>query len=160
MMESSRDGVLYYSRILKFEKAKKVFKKVFERFYVFKYCPFLSTVVLLKRTTFENLWKTSKRFLKGSRSPEVFQRLFRGFRIFSMFFIGGKTSRISYSVDFFFLTMGKKSSSVFKISATSSLNFEISQRLSALLLSTLRFVWIENLVAPSSHLHYMSGYDM
>ena len=118
------------------------------------------SVVLLKRTTFENLWKTSKRFLKGSRSPEVFQRLFRGFRIFSMFFIGGKTSRISYSVDFFFLTMGKKSSSVFKISATSSLNFEISQRLSALLLSTLRFVWIENLVAPSSHLHYMSGYDM
>ena len=31
-------------------------------------------VVLLKRTTFENLWKTSKRFLKGSRSSEVFQR--------------------------------------------------------------------------------------
>ena len=38
-----------------------------------------SNVVLLKRTTFENLWKTSKRFLKGSRSPEVFQRFFRGF---------------------------------------------------------------------------------
>ena len=35
-----------------------------------------SNVVLLKRTTFENLWKTSERFLKGSRSPEVF----RGFR--------------------------------------------------------------------------------
>ena len=40
MMDSSRDGVLYYSRILKFEKAKKVFKKVFERFYVFKCCLF------------------------------------------------------------------------------------------------------------------------
>ena len=50
-----------------------------------------SNVVLLKRTTFEkrttfgNLWKTSKRFLKGSRSPEVFQRFFRGFR--STFFV-------------------------------------------------------------------------
>ena len=85
MLESSRDGVLYYSRILKFENAKLVFKKVFERFYVFKCCPFLSNVVLLKRTTFENLWKTSKRFLKGSRSLEVFQRFFRGF--WSTFFV-------------------------------------------------------------------------
>ena len=44
-----------------------------------------SNVVLLKRTTFENLWKTSKRFLKGSRSPKVFQRFFRGF--WSTFFV-------------------------------------------------------------------------
>ena len=38
------------------------------------------------RTTFENLFKTSKRFLKGSRSPEVFRRfLVDIFRIFSMY---------------------------------------------------------------------------
>ena len=44
-----------------------------------------SNVVLLKRTTFENLFKTSKRFLKGSRSPEVFRRfLVDIFRIFLM----------------------------------------------------------------------------
>ena len=58
---------------------RKRFSKRFLRGFRF------SNVVLLKRTTFENLWKTSKRFLKGSRSPEVFQRFFRGFR--STFFV-------------------------------------------------------------------------
>ena len=60
-------------------KMRKKFSKRFLRGFRF------SNVVLLKRTTFENLWKTSKRFLKGSRSPEVFQRFFGGF--WSTFFV-------------------------------------------------------------------------
>ena len=66
-----------------------------------------SNVVLLKRTTFEkrttfgNLWKTSKRFLKGSRSPEVFQRFSGGFwSTFFVFFDGVKSYSIKNEVTF------------------------------------------------------------
>ena len=73
--------VSWWNGILKFESVKEVYKR-------FLRCFRFSNVVLLKRTTFENLWKTSKRFLKGSRSPEVFQRFSVDiFRIFSMYFI-------------------------------------------------------------------------
>ena len=76
---------------MKFESVNEVFKRFLRGFR-------FSNVVLLKRTTYENLWETSKRFLKGSRSPEVFQRFSRRFlvdisRIFSML-IEGKLSSI------------------------------------------------------------------
>ena len=61
-----------------------------------------SNVVLLKRTTFENLWKTSKRFLKGSRSPEVFERFFRGFR--STFFVYFRCQKIMPTASFLYRT--------------------------------------------------------
>ena len=49
---------------------------------------------------------------------------------------------------------------VFKINATSSLNFEISRRLSDLLLSTLRLTWMEDALAFSTQRSYVSEFDM
>ena len=53
-------------------------------------------------------------------------------------------------------TWVKKVRGVFKINATSSLNFEISRRLSDLLLSTLRLTWMEIDVAFSTQRCYVS----
>ena len=59
-----------------------------------------------------------------------------------------------------FITWVKKVRGVFKINATSSLNFEISRQLSDLLLSTLRLTWMENAVAFSIQPCYVSDFDM
>ena len=59
-----------------------------------------------------------------------------------------------------FITWVKKVRGVFKINATSSLNFEISRQLSDLLLSTLRLTWMENAVAFSTQPSYVSDFDM
>ena len=120
---------------------------------------------------FQSSPKTGTRSRLGTRNMGTFWRTFflwfRSFFIVWVFrpgcFIQTTTEKHpgfqNLRTPFFSLySVGVWVRGVFKINATSSLNFEVSRRLSDLLLTTLRPTWMENAVSFSTQRCYVSEF--